>query len=354
LELKSRGHRPVLVIGGHHQAAQLEYAANAGLDALPAVAVRVPRNKLLYPIFAIRLALATLRTRSTVKKENAAAALCMGSFASVPLGLAMVSLRRPLHLHEGNAVAGRANRLLSRWARTLMLSFPLHPPTPTKAEQLVVGMPVRDIIRDAAANPYETAKKAEKLEKLGLYPDTPTLLVFGGSQGAQAITDLVRQAAQSRDAEANSRFQIIHLTGNAELIVELTIQYEEAGLAACVMERSDRIDELFRVADFIICRAGSSTITELVLLRKAALYIPLPTAMDDHQTGNARNVTEVDGGEILNQRSATATDVSRAIDFWLENPDVISKRGENLATLAKPNAAQDAADRILASTGAAE
>jgi UDP-N-acetylglucosamine--N-acetylmuramyl-(pentapeptide) pyrophosphoryl-undecaprenol N-acetylglucosamine transferase len=339
----------VLVIGGHHQAAQLEYAANAGLDALPAVAVRVPANKLLYPVFAIRLALATLRTRSMVKKEQASAALCMGSFASVPLGLAMVSLRRPLHLHEGNAVAGRANRLLSRWARTLMLSFPLRPPRPTRAEQLVVGMPVRDIIHEAAANPYDAEIMNAKLQELGLYPDKPALLVFGGSQGAQAITNLVREAVQSRQPEANKRFQIIHLTGNADLIVELTIQYEEAGLSACVMERSDRIDELFRVAGFIICRAGSSTITELVLLRKTALYIPLPTAMDDHQTGNARNVTEVDGGEILNQREATAADISTAIDFWLDNPDEIEKRGKNLAALAKPSAAQDAADRILGS-----
>ncbi len=343
--------RVTLLIAGHHTAEQVAVAEKAGFDARPGDALRLPSGPLaalLFPFRFLRAYLAAKRTLAALKPD---VVLGMGSFASVPLGLAAAALRIPLVLHEGNAVTGRANRFLSRRARRLAASFAEQADkTPVRCPVTVTGFPVRPELVEAATTtpPHRHAAMPDSsyLTAHKLAPGSPTLLVFGGSQGARFINELVAETLAQLPEETRYRFQLLHFTGQEDNAA-LRERYERLGLHAAVKKSESDMAAAYRAAGLVICRAGSSTISELALFGVPAVLIPLPSAADDHQTANARIAARNDAATLLPQPEATPEKLLEILNAWLADPQATAARGARLRdAMARPAAAAEVVTMI--------
>ena len=343
-EFNRRGAEAIVFIAGHQSQDQVEYASAKKILALRTTAVRLPPHKSQLPFFFIKFAKACFINLRLLHRHQIDAVLCMGSYASAPLGVAAALAGKPLILHEGNAVLGRTNRYLLRWTTVLLLSFSLKNGERFRVPQKIVGMPLRDSIIKAGSLEEKDRNRDILFKKYDLNPRLPTLLVFGGSQGAKAINDLVLNAISQLKSEL-LKFQIIHLTG-LEHNSNLINFYHSKGVPNVVKKREDTIENLYKIADLIICRAGASTIYELAYLGKPALYMPLVAAMDNHQRENVSRVLAVDGGVLIDEDNRMIRNCVTYLKQWVKDPGPFQKKGQNLKQIARPNAVKDIVDTI--------
>ncbi len=333
-ELQCRDAEVTLLVAGRHAAAQRALASAEGLAAIEVPSFRVPDGVLSALAFPWRAASAVRAARREVRSLKPEVLLGMGSFAAVPACLAARREGVPLVLHEGNAWMGRANRAASRWARCAGLSLPLVEGCPVHCPTVTTGMPLRAALVEAArvgAWPEAFASAA------GLSRSRRTLLVFGGSQGARFINDLLRQTAPLLAALAD-RVQVLHLTGtddNAALVEA----YRAAGLTAWVRRSEADIQHAYLAADLVLCRGGASSLCELALFGKAAIVMPLPTAAEDHQTANARVLAARQAIRHWPQREATPAGLAEILQGWLADPEPYAAQARAIRTLAMPDAA---------------
>ena len=206
-ECQSQGHDVRLYVAGKHSESQKKTAGSFNLETDIGKAVRLPAQKWKLPFFFFIFFLSVIGSVFYLLKHRPKAVLVMGSFASVPLGLAAAITFTPLFLHEGNTVAGRANRLLSRWAKLLFTSFALKNLEKIECPTEETGMPLRPELENCADESMETCR-----ERLGFDKDKPLLLVFGGSQGARKINEALYASIE----KVNKSFQLLHLTGQED------------------------------------------------------------------------------------------------------------------------------------------
>lgn len=211
--------------------------------------------------------------------------LGMGGYAAGPGGLASWLLRRPLLIHEQNAVPGTTNRLLAHLARRVLQGFPL---SWGGAKAHYVGNPVR---RDISALPAPAARMAGRDGAL-------RVLVLGGSLGARPINQLLPAALERCAPER--RPEVWHQTGRNEASA-VAEAYRSAGVEARVVPFIDDMAAAYGWADLVVCRAGALTVAELAAAGVGALLVPLPHAIDDHQSANARWLVERGAGLLLPQ-----------------------------------------------------
>src|SRR5690606_18562046 len=202
-------------------------------------------------------------------------------------GVAAALRRIPLVVHEQNAVAGTANRWLARLASSSLVGFPGALPG-----ALMVGNPVRN---DFATRLPVAQRYAERQGRL-------RVLVVGGSLGAAVLNETVPQALALMD-EAD-RPEVIHQSGERHLDT-LRAAYREAGVQAECVAFIEDMAQRYADTDLLICRAGAMTVAEVSAAGVAALFVPLPHAIDDHQTANARYLSECHGGWLQPQRDFT-------------------------------------------------
>lgn len=339
---RQRGGDVTFIVAGQHTDEHIAAAQQQGFKAVPTVALRLPRGLGPMASFPWRFFQSWRQARLRLRELQPAVVLGMGSFASVPVGLGAGSEGFPLVLHEGNAVIGRANRFLSRRACALAISLPLRAGQRGGCPPTITGLPLRPaLLAAAAAPPHPSAYLAE----LGLAAGVPVLLVFGGSQGAKAVNGAVSGAAALLGTDAG-RLQVLHFTGQADN-AELTAAYANAGVRAAVRQAETRMDLAYAAAGLAICRAGASTISELALFGKPGVLIPLPTAADDHQTANAMMIAEHRAGCHLPQADATPARLASILRDWLNRPESVAAWGDNIRTLATPNAAEAVVDLLL-------
>lgn len=251
----------------------------------------------------------------------------LGGFASGPGGLAAWLARRPLVIHEQNAVAGLTNRALSRLARRVYAAFP----QAFGARGEVVGNPVREEI--AALG--EAPRTAEAMGGRRL-----RLLVVGGSLGAQALNERLPEAlARLPEAE---RPEVRHQAGRDK---DATTRqaYAEQGVDAEVMPFIDDMAGAYGWADLVVCRAGALTVAELAAAARPALFVPFPFAVDDHQTANARALVEEGAAGLLPQAELTAATLAERLAALLD-PDTLA----TMAARARACAHLDAVERLVA------
>ena len=227
----------------------------------------------------------------------------VGGYASGPGGVAAWLKRLPLFIHEQNAVAGSTNRLLAKLARKVLVAFPAA--FAGHAKQQLVGNPVRaELINIAAAHDYSGSLK---------------VLVVGGSLGAQALNDkLPAIFAKASDAGV---LEVRHQTGKA-MQLQTEQQYQQLGNANLTAQASAFIDDMAQAyawADVVICRAGASTVSELACAGVAAVFVPLPSAIDDHQSANARWLTEQGAALLLAQHELTEQRLLPLLQQWLHS-----------------------------------
>ncbi len=340
---KQAGGEVVLFIGGHHIEEQMEIARKHGLASVSSPAVRLPRGLGQMLSFPFLFLACLRRNQQMLRARKVDLALVMGSFASVPMGLAASRMGIALAIHEGNATLGQANRFLSSRATLLGLSFPLRDQQRTRARQALVGMPIRQQIIEAGANPLQAAEKKAILHELGFDVNKPVVFIFGGSQGALAINQTV-EAMLPELPEAQKCWQFIHFTGREEN-PELLRAYEQAGVAHVVKARDPDIHRIYQIAEAIICRAGASTIFELAIVGKAPLMIPFPGAKENHQMENALSVVEADGGWVIPQDELTP---QKLIDHLAMMQEEKPDRSDGIRTFARTDAAQAMVEELMA------
>lgn len=250
--------------------------------------------------------------------------LGMGGYVAFPGGVVAALRTKPLVLHEQNAVAGMTNRWLSKVARRVLAGFPDALPG---AE--VVGNPVR---QDVASLPVPGVRYADRSGPL-------RLLVVGGSLGAAALNSIVPQALGN--IHSQNRPVVLHQAG-AQHIDGLNEAYRRAGVQAECVAFIDDMASCLGQADLIICRAGAMTVAEVSAAGIAALFVPFPAAVDDHQTANARFLTEDGAAWVQQQKDMTPE--------WLAQWIVARTRQElcMVATRARAHAQPESAQRIAA------
>ena len=252
----------------------------------------------------LRMLGAMQQSRAVLRRLQPAVVIGFGGYITAPAGLVAASLGIPLMLHEQNSVAGMANKWLSRFAKRVFTAYPnvLGASSHTDkgfacaggtGKACWVGNPLRTIFMQQSAPAQRMAGRTGKLQ----------LLVVGGSLGAKALNDTVPQALALLD-EAQ-RPHVMHQSG-AKQIDALRQAYAQAGVVATLLPFIDNTAEAFAQADLVVCRAGASTVTELAAVGAAAVFVPFPHAVDDHQTGNARYLVDANAAWLQPQAQFTA------------------------------------------------
>ena len=239
-------------------------------------------------LLPLRLLKAFWQSLQVVRRVQPDVVLGLGGYITFPGGMMASLLGKPVVLHEQNSVAGLANKVLAQVADRVFTAFPLV----FKTGQWV-GNPLRQAFTQQAAPAERFAGRSGPLQ----------VLVVGGSLGAKALNDIVPQAMALIPEE--QRPQVIHQSG-AKQIDALRANYEAAGVQAELTPFIDDTATAFAQADLVICRAGASTVTELAAVGVAALFVPFPFAVDDHQTTNADFLVQHGGGWLVQQSELTA------------------------------------------------
>ena len=223
-----------------------------------------------------------------LKKEKPDLIIGFGSFHSFPILCAARLQGKKIALFESNAYPGKVNRLFAASADYTAIVFS-QARQHLKGTSIEVAMPVRIMPNDLS---IESARNY-----FGLDPSDPTLLIFGGSQGAQAMNELLALSiAQLKQGLCH--FQIIHLTGNAQAIKSFQQVYASLNVRACVKTFEIDMPKAYRAASIAICRAGAATISELIAFEVPSILIPFPYAADNHQAKNAEFVQNTVSGGI--------------------------------------------------------
>jgi UDP-N-acetylglucosamine--N-acetylmuramyl-(pentapeptide) pyrophosphoryl-undecaprenol N-acetylglucosamine transferase len=270
-------------------------------------------------------------------RHRPAAVLGMGGFVSGPGGLAAWLTRRPLIIHEQNAIAGLTNRLLACLARVVLQAFPGSFSPRFHAE--TVGNPVRE---DIAGLDEPGARFASRNGPLHL-------LVLGGSQGALALNQLVPAALAQLPAAL--RPLVRHQAGERG-IATARDKYDRLGIAADVQPFIEDMAGAYGWADLVVCRAGALTVAELAAAGVAAIFVPFPAAVDDHQTANAKFLAEADAAVIVQERDLTVPVLAGLLQQWLSSRDDLRERAVKARSLARPQALDRIADLCLELAGA--
>ena len=309
-KFKEKGGEVQLYLTGLHTVKQSATAEGFGIDNFCASSPRMPSNKLLLPIFVLKFLKAFLQAWSFLGKSKPSKVLLMGSFAGVPLGLAAKFHRIPIYLHEGNSVVGKSNRLMSKWAKKLYLSFDIINTDSVQCKTLMTGMPLRPEICES----FDKVNKAQCYEKFSLDPEKKTILVFGGSLGARIINNTFLELLPKLDPKST---QVIHLLGAepTEEHLNLTKDLEITYIAKAYHQ--DMV-ELFAIADLVICRAGASSLAEKSLFPNAAIYIPLKIAMDNHQFYNAKQDLS-ENVKIIEEKDLSVSSLFENVGILLKN-----------------------------------
>jgi len=260
---------------------------------------------------------------SVLRRHKPGAVLGMGGYAAGPGAVAAWLTRRPLIIHEQNAVAGLTNRLLGRLARRVLTGFPGLLPERGGEH---VGNPVRAAISRVPGPAERGVGERRPLR----------LLVVGGSLGALALNSTV-PAALARLAP-EERPEVRHQAGERTL-QQAREAYDQAGVAVDLLPFIDDMAAAWAWADLVICRAGALTVAELEAVGVPAILVPLPGAVDDHQTANACQFVEAGAGVLLPQQALSAQRLALELKTLLADPQRLQRMAACARELGRPDAA---------------
>jgi UDP-N-acetylglucosamine--N-acetylmuramyl-(pentapeptide) pyrophosphoryl-undecaprenol N-acetylglucosamine transferase len=272
-------------------------------------------------LLPVRLLQAFWKSLQVVRKIKPDVLVGLGGYISFPGGMMGVLCGKPLVLHEQNSVAGLANKVLAQIADRVLSAFPGVLP---KAQW--VGNPMRTAFleQDTPAQRFEVRQGVLKV------------LVVGGSLGAQALNSVVPQALAL--IPADQRPQVIH-QGGAKHLDTLTTNYAAAGVQAELTAFIDDTAAAFAQADLVICRAGASTVSEIAAVGAAALFVPFPHAVDDHQMVNAKFLVQQQAAWLMQQSKLTPQALADFIQHT--NRAQLLQAAQNAYALRKTGAAED-------------
>jgi UDP-N-acetylglucosamine--N-acetylmuramyl-(pentapeptide) pyrophosphoryl-undecaprenol N-acetylglucosamine transferase len=338
--LQDRGHDVSFL--GTERGVEAALVPAAGFDFQVVQAAPFVRRPSPAAVRAAFVALAAIK-RCRALLEGADVVVGMGGYVSVPAVLAAATGRLPVVLHEQNAVPGLANRVLSRVARGVALSFPgaaARFPRRVRPKAVLTGNPVRaEILR---VREERDALAKEGRAELDLADDRRTVVIFGGSQGALRIDRAAVGACKLLAAEGT--LQVLLITGPAHVEVTKRGLSEEGDLIVRAVGYLDRMELAFACADLVVSRAGATTIAEIAACGLPALLIPYPHATGRHQEANARALQEAGGASILPDDEVSAETLAARIDGLAGHEERLSFMAERSAAFGRPDAAERLAD----------
>jgi len=279
------------------------------------------KGALTLVLLPLRLLKAFWQSLRVVRRVKPDVVVGLGGYITFPGGMMGVLCGKPLVLHEQNSVAGLANKVLAGVADRVFTAFP---EVLKKAQW--VGNPLRA--------PF--TRQPDPAQRFAGRSGPLRLLVVGGSLGAKALNDIVPQALALLP-EA-SRPLVTHQSG-AKQIDALRANYAAAGVQAELTPFIDDTAQAFADADLILCRAGASTVTEIAAVGAAALFVPFPFAVDDHQTSNARFLVGQGGGWLIQQADLTAQGLADLLQKTERG--TLLRCAEKAKTMQKINATRD-------------
>ncbi|HUE79293.1 MAG TPA: undecaprenyldiphospho-muramoylpentapeptide beta-N-acetylglucosaminyltransferase [Sphingomicrobium sp.] len=331
-ELQSRGHG-VMLITDERGARVPGLFAKVPVHVLPAG--RLGGGPLGW-LKALRSVVAGRgEARGLYRNHRPDAVVGFGGYPAFPALLAASSMAIPSLLHEQNAVLGRVNRLLAGDAAAIAAGFdgverlkPRH-----KAKTVTVGNPVRAAVAKLGEMPFPPFDEVAPLK----------ILVTGGSQGATVLGTVVPDGLALLQPSLRRRLQIIQQC-RADDIERVRARYGELGIPAELMTYIEDMPDKLAEAHLVIGRAGASTIAELTAAGRPAILIPYPSATDDHQTANAREMTRAGGARTIPQSQFTPQVLARQIEAMAADPQALANAAARSLTVGRPHAARDLAD----------
>ncbi len=285
----------------------------------------------------LALARGVVQARRILRDLRPSAVVAFGGYPSVPPVLAAASLRggKPrVVLHEQNAVLGRANRFLSRFADLLALNFAETKGVPAGVVVRVLGNPVRPAIAALSGQGY--VPPAERIE----------LLVLGGSLGAKIFGTLIPEALARLPEGLRARLHVVQQCRVEESEMARQV-FKLAGISAELSPFFTDVASLLAKAHLVVARAGASTVAEIAVAGRPAFFIPLPTAIDDHQRANADALAAAGGAWRLDQAGLTPEILSKKIETMLMDTEGLTKAAAVAAGAGRVDAAAKLADIVM-------
>jgi UDP-N-acetylglucosamine--N-acetylmuramyl-(pentapeptide) pyrophosphoryl-undecaprenol N-acetylglucosamine transferase len=333
-ELKSRGHG-VLLITDERGARFPGLFEDVPVHILPAG--RLGGG----PIAWLKAVGSVIRGRAQAKalyrEHRPDAVVGFGGYPAFPALLAASSMHIPTVLHEQNAVLGRVNRLLAGDAEAIGTAYDQVDRLKSgyRKKAALVGNPVRTEIARLGELPFPPFDDIAPLK----------ILVTGGSQGATVLGEIVPEGLGLLQPSLRRRLQVVQQC-RPDDIDRVRAQYAELGIPAELMTYIEDMAEKIADAHLVIGRAGASTIAELTAAGRPAILIPFAAATDDHQTANAREMTEAGGARTIQQASFTPDVLARQIEAMAADPQALNNAAARALSVGRPHAARDLADLV--------
>lgn len=283
------------------------------------------KGLLRWLMLPVQLAVACSQSLAAMLSHKPDVVLGMGGFAAFPGGLMAWITRRPLVIHEQNSVAGLTNKVLAKFARSVLAAFP----TAFGDKATLVGNPVR----------ADIAAVHEPVQRLHGRSGALRLLVVGGSLGAQALNEALPRALSMIAPEA--RPQVVHQAGTKH-IDQLRENYRIAGVQAETRPFIADMAAMYEWCDVVISRSGALTVAELATAGVASVLVPFPFAVDDHQTGNAKYLSDNGAALLIQQSELTPQILAATINGFTR--EKLLEMSLKARALGKPGATREVAE----------
>ncbi|AHJ64824.1 undecaprenyldiphospho-muramoylpentapeptide beta-N-acetylglucosaminyltransferase [Granulibacter bethesdensis] len=335
-ELKRRGRQIVLMTDARSGGLTSTVFADTDRFVLPGAGI-AGRGIRRAGQAVIALGHGVVKAGALLRRLEAGCIVGFGGYPCIPpvLGARLRARNVPVILHEQNAVLGRANRLLARKIHCLALSFASTSHVPAGTRTLVTGNPVRPAIAALAGTSY-TPPGTEGVINL---------LILGGSLGARVLSDVVPAALALLPPALRQRMRVTQQC-RAEDIDHVRMAYAACGIEAILAPFFTDVATLIADAHLVIARAGASTVAELATIGRPAIMVPLPGAIDDHQTANARILVDAQGGWMIRQPDFTPDTLAARIAGLLAEPGTLADAARNAARLGMQDAVARLADTV--------
>ena len=285
-------------------------------------------------MFPFKLISSLWKSRKIIKKFNPDVVIGTGGFASGPLLQVANNNNIPTVIQEQNSYPGITNKLLSKKANAICVAYENLECFFPKDKIVFTGNPVRQDLLEVGN------KKQEGISYFKLNPNKKTLLILGGSLGARRVNQLIEKEL---DFLLSTGVQIYWQCGT--LYFEDYKKYNEKQNVQ-VVSFIDRMDLIYAVADFVISRAGASSVSELCLIGKPTIFIPSPNVAEDHQTKNAKAIVDKKGAILLKENELDEKFETTFSDL-ISNENWQEELSKNIKSLAKPNATKDIVEQII-------
>ena len=333
-ELSRRGRRVVVFTDDRGK----QYAEKiAGIEAIVVPSASPARGGPFGRVgFLLTLARGAWAASRLLRRLKAEIVVGFGGYASFPPGFMAGRQRLPLILHEQNGYLGLANRKLARTAAAIAVAFPkVVGIPPTRAEIAQVGNPVRPAFLEIREQPFAAPGPSEPFR----------IMVMGGSQGARIFSEVIPEAVGRLDATLRARLDISQQCRPEDLAAVQAI-YAKLGVKAALKSFFDDVPARLGAAHLVICRAGASTVTEITVAGRPAIFIPYPHAADDHQRYNAEAVAAAGAGWAMPQPQFTADALAARLVELAHRPAELAHAAAAARAFAKPDAAAALADLV--------